>query len=250
MESVDTEIRLQNDSLNDFERMKYRHLCRVKEIANGDSPMEKKDGGLLVVHAFANNCDHGRASFSGLELKQHGSALNCIGDRGGYSRFNVDGYLKSDSRRPVCSYSHLFHDGHLESVMHGISFVPNQGRAREDSNRAVEILRDQRCEKAMLSHVPTYLDFCEVAGLDLPVWVFASLVGCKGFRIAPAYKWGDYGEHAIDRSPATLHELLIGSRDECADKLRGWCDSLWQSAGYERSTNFDEEGNWVERSRY
>ena len=198
---MDTKIRLQNDPLNDFERMKYRHLCRVKEIANGDSPMEKKEGGLLVVHAYPNNCDHGRATFSGLELKQHGTALDCIGERTSYSRFNVDGYLKTEGRNAVYSYSHLFHDGHLESVMEGLSFSPNQNHAGDDSNRIV-ILRDQRCEKAMLDHIPTYLDFCEVAGIDLPVWVFSSLVDCKGFRIAPAYKWAEYGDCLLYTSPS------------------------------------------------
>jgi hypothetical protein len=108
------------------------------------------------------------------------------------------------------------------------------------------VMRVQQCEQALHEIVPAYLEFCSSIGIQLPVWLFPALVGCRGARIKLHSQWPDFTAHSIDRSPAFLPELEIISQDALR-LLRPVCDALWQSAGAEASLNYDSDGNWKPR---
>jgi hypothetical protein len=225
--------------------MEVFHQQRAEAIASGQSPLGKRDDGILVVHLIPRSCVQGRSRFGGAKLKEHGGSLPALGGRGVSMRFNVDGLLNSPSTGEYKAYSQLFRDGRLEAAM--LAAPLPTGRQRKDS---VRCLRDSACEEAVFNTVAGYLQFCKAIGLRVPIQMFSALIGCEGVRICTNTTCNEVSEHAIDRSPAFLPDIEITSLDaEPRAVLRPWCDTLWQACGMERSFSFDKDGNWRERGQ-
>lgn len=228
-----------------FHRMESFHRHRVETITTGQSPLGKRNGGLLVVHLIPRSCVQTRPRLDGAKLKEHASSVPPLGGRGGSARFNVDGVLNYDGSKTVRAYSQLYRDGRLEAAMSEVAFPLD--RQQKDS---VHCLRDSICEEAVFNMMAGYLQFCKAIGLDAPVQMFSALIGCEGVRICTDLSFRDVSDHAIDRSPAFLPCINITSLDaEPKALLRPWCDTLWQACGIERSFSFDGSGHWRERRR-
>ena len=236
-----------------FHRMGTFHQQRVERIASGQSPLGKRDDGFLVVHLLPHSSFTSRQRFDGATLKQHGSKMSAFGDQGGYavSRFNVDGLLNLDSGQAPESYSQVFRDGRLEAVMSAITFETNGRYAQPDQQpvKQPRYLRDSTCERAVFRLVPEYLTFCEGIGISEPVSLFSALIGCGGVRFYS--EWGHrFEQYVIDRTPAYLPDMDVRQTGEEPEQwLRPWCDALAQAMGFDKSPNYDENGNWRERRR-
>jgi hypothetical protein len=221
-----------------FHRMVTFHRERVEAIQRGSSPLVKHQGGTLVVHLIPHRCAGSRHQFEWARLKEHGKPIRPLGERGGYSRFNVDGYLHYNREREITAYSQVFRDGRLEATMTDIGYQQN----------GAWVVRDTICESGVFALVSAYLIFCKGIELEPPLTLFSALVGCNGFRFAINPRWVDLSEYAVDRSPAYLPEIEIPSLDvEPQPFLRLWCDTFWQAGGVEKSYSYDEEGKWHER---
>jgi hypothetical protein len=221
-----------------FNRMATFHSERVGAVAVGSSPLHELQGGTLVVHLIPISSVSSRLQFEGNKLKEHGEHIRPLGGHGGYSRFNVDGYLNYNRDTGITAYSQIFRDGRLESAMTDIAYNQN----------GAHVIRDIICEKAAFELASTYLKFCANIGLEPPIWMFSALVGCEGFRFEINRGFHDLSDRAVDRSPAYLPEIEILRLDiEPTSFLRPWCDTLWQAGGVQQSLNFDREGIRHER---
>jgi hypothetical protein len=228
-----------------FHRMETFHRQRVEAATGDNSLLANRGGGVLVLHLIPRSCVVGRTRFEGSKLKEHGGSVPPLGGRNGYARLNVDGLLNYEGHESVRAYSQLYRDGRLEAAMPDVAFPMD----RQQKN-GVHCLRDSICEQAVFATVAGYLRFCKAIGLEAPIWMFSTLVGCKGVRICSDMSFRDVSDHAIDRSPLCFPEVEIGSLDsEPLTLLRPWCDILWQACGMERSFNFDQQGQWRERRR-
>lgn len=228
-----------------FHRMETFHRDRVRAFASDSTPLKQRSGGIFVVHLIPESSVLTRNRFDATQLEEHGRRVCALGDRGGYSRFNVDGFMNYDGRDAIRAYSQLYRDGRLEAAMSDLAYPLE----REQKN-GLHVLRDSIVEKAMFALVPNYLAFCKAIDLDAPIWLYSALVDCEGVRICTDLSFRDASDHGIDRSPCHLPEFEITSLDvEPQTLLRQWCDRLWQACGMERSFNFDEDGNWRERRR-
>jgi len=234
-----------------FHRMETFHRQRVEAIAAGQSPLSKRDDGFLVVHLMPRSCVQSRLRFDGAKLHEHGSKLSAFGDDGRFavSRFTVDGPLNLDSEKAAESYSQIFRDGRMESVMSAITFQNNGNYVQPDQKLVNQprYLRDTICERAVFKLVKEYLAFCTGIGVQPPITMCSALVGCKGVLIySERGHWHCQG--GIDRTPAFLPDIEIAALDADPVKLlHPWCDTLLQACGFEKSPNFDESGNWRER---
>lgn len=228
-----------------FHHMETFHRQRVEAIVAGQSPIGKRDDGVLIVHLLSKTCFASRIRLDTAKLKEIGSQIPSLGEGGSYFRFNTDGFLHYDEYKRVRSYSLLFRSGHLEGVM---TEVKHQlGRDQENS---LFVLRDSICEKAVLNTVKVFLNATEPLGLEYPIWMFSALIGCEGAYICTNWSCHDLSKHSVDRPVCFLPELEIASNNEQLDKLlKPWCDTLWQACGMERSFNFDNDGNWRDRRR-
>jgi|GEM_PF-4148689 len=224
-----------------FHRMNSFHCQRVDALAAGRSPLDKPEGGVLILHLIPRSCVQGRGRFDGAKLKEHGGTIPVLGEGIGCTRFNVDGFLQYAGKERVRAYSQLFRDGRLEAAMTGVALTVDR-----PPNRV--LLRDTDCEMAVQQAVGEYLRFCKAMSLLPPVHLFSALVACSGVRVWTDRRFFDVSDHAIDRSPLMLPDIEIDSLDADPTKLlRIWGDSLWQACGMLRSFNYDEAGNWRPR---
>jgi hypothetical protein len=242
---IDQQPILLNEKEVVFHRMEAFHRDRLRAFCSGSSPLKGRRGGVLVIHLIPESSVRTRKRFDATQLQEHGSQVYTLGDRGGNSRFNVDGFMNYDGRDAIRAYSQLYRDGRLEAAMSDLAHPLE----REQKN-GLHVLRDSIAEKAMFALVPNYLAFCKAIDLEAPIWLYSALVDCEGVRICTDWVFRDASDHGIDRSPCHLPEVEITSLDvEPKALLRPWCDTLWQACGMERSFNFDEDGNWRERRR-
>lgn len=216
-----------------FHRLESYHRERVEALLGGSSPLYKPENGVILLHLIPEKSVVGRNRFSGSDLKEHGGQMPAFGEQIGSPRFNVDGLIERNRTKDVRAYSQLFRDGRLESVMSDLTWPQD----RES------LIRFNVCEQGLFRVSDAYTKFCQGIGIQTPIWVFTSLLNCKGARPPSNHHWIDNSEHYIDRSPAHLPELKITSFP-ITPHLRPLCDSIWQAAGIERSPNFDEHGNW------
>lgn len=233
-----------------FHRMETFHRQRVDVVASGDSPLGKREDGYLVFHFVPHSCLKSRDRLDDNRLKESGDKVRGSRERSFYrfSRFNVDGILKLDTEKEPTSYSQIFRDGRIESVISDIVFS-SRDQIHNQPISGPRYLNDPTCERAFFTFVEQYLEFCTIAGLHEPITLFSALVGCRDVRF-----YSDRGYYlpqgGIDRCPAFLPEVEIQRFDIDPETLmRPWCDTLFQALGLEKSLNFDKSGKWEERRR-
>jgi hypothetical protein len=222
-----------------FERIKEFHLRRVSALAEDETPLEKRDGGIIVLHLIPESCIFSRRSLEGAALKEHGSRIRPLGNHGGSTRFNVDGFLNQSGHQEPRAYSQLFRNGRLESVMSDVGC-----RFNASTQNGPYVIRCGLIERAVFEVVDDFLKFCQATDFKPPLWLFSALINCTGFRMVTGM-YHDLSDKAVDRSPAILPHLEITNLDgNVQDLLRPWCDALWQASGLERSLNYRQDGKW------
>lgn len=127
-----------------FARMETIHRERVAAFANGSTPLKERTVAILVVHVFPESCVLTRKRFDATKLKEHGSRVQALGDRGGYSRFNADGLMNYDGYQGIRAYSQIYRDGHLEAAMSDAAYSLEQHQ-----KNGPHVLRDSIIEKAI-----------------------------------------------------------------------------------------------------
>ena len=222
-----------------FQRMKDFHLGRISAIISGKVPLNHREGGILVLHLIPESCVFSRKLLDGNVLKEQGMRIRPLGESGGNTRFNVDGFLNA-SYGDTCAYSQLFRDGRLESVMSDVGYPLNS-----QMNESPYVVRCGLIEQTIFDVVHDYLRFCKNLQFAPPVWLLSALVDCNGFRVMTDRRFHDLSKKAIDRSPAIFPVMEITDFDiEPQELLHPWCDFLWQASGEERSSNYDQNGDW------
>ncbi|MCH7472225.1 ATP-binding protein [bacterium] len=153
------------------------------------------------------------------------------------NRFNLDGILTHSSDRVKCySYCQLFRTGQVEGVCSGIKF--------KQENRDQECLGARMVEETTVLAIRNYVAGYRELGLPGPALLFLSLLDIKGCLLVVGPElWG--GESTADRPNIHLPEIIIDDLNcDIPAKLRPAFDTLWNAFGYERSLNYDEDGNW------
>jgi hypothetical protein len=226
-----------------YQQMREFHFNRLDLIANGNAPLDNREGGVIVVHLIPESSVLEHRSIDANILATRGSRIRPLGDGGGNTRFNVDGFLNRSGYRGVRAYSQLFRNGRVEAVMSGVGY-----RVRPEAEKSPYVIRCSLTERAVLEVVHDYLELCEEIHFEPPIWLFSALVECKGFRMMTDKAFQDLSKEEVDRSPAVLPEFRITNlRSGVQELLHQWCDTLWQASGLQRSLNFDHDGNWHER---
>jgi hypothetical protein len=238
LNTIDPTIGMTDSERNLF-RLRSLHRERVEAIHKNECHVKLKDSTRLIVHLMPEGACLAPKSFTAAQLKQVSTSIRLLGERHGSSysnsRFNADGLLLLDGYESIRSYSQLHRNGCYEGVMADAVFT-DKGQTK--------ILRENWCEEALLAALAGYLPFAKALGLEPPFWMFAALSGCEGARIWLNRSWQELAEHAIDRSIDWLPEKKLDAFDaDPVQHLRPMIDVLWNTAGLERSFNYDDQGN-------
>lgn len=217
--------------------------ARLARIVAGETPIPLRRGAKAVLHliplvSFARNFQLGAH-----EIMEHCVGLCPLGYSASGRRFNLDGVLaysgtEESSGGGPRGYCQVFRSAVIESVKTDI--------VGEIGGRP--FLRGD-CAEHVISAVRDYLRLLQCLAVPCPFLIILSFLGVKSAQM-------HVGEHMrmmreptpIDRDMLTLPEIMIENYEcDVPHELRPIFDAVWNACGYERSLNYDKEGNWNPR---
>ena len=161
-----------------------------------------------------------------------------IEDAGGQTAYNFDGLLKTghhDNGRVDC-YVQLFRNGVIESVTACTSATDNS------------FIPGTIIEENLIRAVENYIKLLLANDFDYPFAVQISMLNCFDIRLAVNNRRSHiitkgFMKHDMLKFP----EILVENEVEVGKLLHPVFDVLCQSAGYPKSYNYDDNGNWISK---
>ena len=222
------------------ERIRRFREDRISNIFANETPVPFCDTAKIVLHLIPIISFNPAQSYDIDKIASNPGKMMPMSCHGWNHRYNLDGFLTysvSEEERSS-SYVQLFKNGIIEAV-EGLTLDPHytNGKLSIPIGYEGELIRS----------LPDYLSILKTLNVELPIFIFMTLVGVKGYSMTIDKRKCWIGEvHTIDRDILLLPEIVIESYDVIAeDILRPCFDSIWNACGFSRSLNYDDTGEWV-----
>jgi len=216
----------------------FRH-DRLQTIMSGTTGVAANDVPLLIIQIVpvsavdpANTAD---MTLAGKETTE----LQPIGASGWDYRYNADGFMtfSKEAEGGLRSYMQVFRSGTIEAV----------GPAWAESEH--KVLRIAVIESEVFRTVLHGMNVQRRLGVEPPTSVLVTVTNVEGYRFQTENPFvSDFGNRPIDRTPLLLPEILVtevpSDGEVVATHLRPALDALWQAAGFARSLDYSESGEW------
>lgn len=224
------------------ERIRRFREDRISNIFANETPVPFYDTAKIVLHLVPIISFNPAQSYGIDKIASNPVKMIPMSCRGWNHRYNLDGFLTYCGGREERSHSYvqLFKNGIIEAV-EGLILDPNHTKGK--------LLIPTDYEIELIKSLPDYLSILKTLNVELPVFIFLTLVGVKEYSMAVDRQryWIDE-VHTIDRDILLLPEIVIESYEVIAeDILRPCFDSIWNACGFPRSLNYDDTGAWVGR---
>jgi hypothetical protein len=149
-------------------------------------------------------------------------------------QINLEGIVghEASGREALREYNQLFRSGIVESVL----------LLEVDDRRRISF----SYEHPVIEKLGRSLRFLAKSDVLPPAYVFLSLLGFKGTRPRPTYYGLTYDRPPLSHNDLILPEVVV--EDLSADPatiLHPLFDTVCNAYGYERSLNYDKDGNWT-----
>jgi hypothetical protein len=154
-------------------------------------------------------------------------------------RYNLDGFLSYSASTSGKSHSYiqLFRNGIIE-IVEGLLLKPDNGKLWIPSIAY---------EREIIGALNESLDTLKSLDIELPIFVFLTLIGVRGYKMMYLkYQLVESESAPIDRDILLLPEVLIESYDVKSERiLKPIFDSVWNACGFPKSLNYDKNGEWA-----
>jgi hypothetical protein len=129
------------------------------------------------------------------------------------------------------SYVQIFRNGAIEAVDCDIVF-----------NKKIS----PGYEKILICALKRFLEFQKNLGVEPPIIIMLSLLGVANRTIEVHAPFGNRKPHQIDRDVLLVPEVMIESFDcKPSEVMKPIFDAIWNAAGWPRSQNYNEKGEWI-----
>lgn len=223
------------------ERIRSFRAERLGRIVAGETPVPLADAPKIVLHMIPFGAFDPGVRLDVVSLASDpGRLVPVLHMAGGSYRHNFDGLLiygQSSQSASAWSYSQIFRNGSIEAV--DAVVLPFRGDKRFISSVAYE--------EWSLEGLSRFLSIQKQLGVEPPLFVMLSLLGVSGCAMAvDPSRLFLHEAHPIDRDSLVASEILV-ENFECdpAEVMRPVFDAIWNAAGWPRSMNYDETGQWV-----
>lgn len=212
---------------------------RVSAVISGKTPVPLYDGPKLILHVAPLNALKIGPQIDIAEIDPHEVRLRAPrSDVYHNIKYNFDGLAASppaDDNGITPAYAQLFRNGIIEGVSSTMIYE-EEGQLN---------LWSMRVEPVVIETVERYVTVARALGLEPPYAIMLTLTGVEGYRVIPETRnrsWNNF-RHPIDRDVLFIPEVVVESGDfDAAATLRPVFDILWQSAGWQQSMNYTEDG--------
>jgi hypothetical protein len=227
-------------SENKAQRVRDFRSERLGKLMSGEAPHRLVAGALLIGHFVPTQSAFGTVQIDPIPYMRQ-RVLPILGETVPFSRINADGALAVRNARPdgTHGYSQLFRNGYFETVKvlpygEGGSYAQLGSVAYE--KHFIEVLRLLREEYIHL-------------GIGTEITCMVSIFDADHVELGidrHRYMLDDHQGY-FDRKVLVLPDVLLYEDLTAALALKPVFDLIWQSAGMERSANYDADGNWAPR---
>ena len=217
---------------------KFR-LERVAAIVAGETPVRLYNGPKVMLHVVPLSAMAGRPSLDIASVDPEEIRLTALrSGRYDLTRYNFDGLVVSppagdDGIAP--SYAQLFRTGAIETVSSTMIY-PDDGR---------HYIKSLVVESALIETVSDYVGVASRLELEPPFVIMLTFSGIEGYQVLPETRnrhWDSF-RNPLDRDILLIPEVVVETTDfDAAAILRPAFDTLWQSAGWPRSLNYENDG--------
>lgn len=214
---------------------------RLGKLMSGEGPHRLVPGALLVGHFVPTQAALGTVQVDPIPYMRQ-RALPVLSATVPLSRVNADGALAVRNPRPegTHGFSQFFRNGYFETVKvypYGDGGRVSLGCLAYET-QFIEVLRLLRAEYVHLG-IGTEMT-CMVSLLDAD----RVELGVDRFR----YMLDDH-QGVFDRKTLVLPDVLLPADLSPEQALKPVFDLVWQSAGMERSANYNAAGDWAPARR-
>lgn len=220
------------DRIRNFRRTRLEKLKAEHEL-----PVNLHSGAKLALHlvplvAFS------QPSYLSFDKRDDTTlSLRPMGSSGWNRRYNLDGLVSYARGRDdsSISYTQIFRNGVIEAVS-SIGWYDDR-----------KCIASQAYEREFIQGARSYLKTYSVLDIEAPIFFFISLVGIKDYTFAVSQRLFFLDDRkASDRDDLILPEGRFASLDEDPEKVfQPFFDMIWNAYDFERSFNYDDNGNWV-----
>ena len=219
--------------------MRFRQ-DRLGQIVADETPVVLSSPHRLVLHlipitSFLNNERLDLSDDSMLRTRFRPIRKEHLRDR-----YNLDGFVRwsapYEEERGSKGYCQLFFNGAVEHVYADVVWEDGVSGTMED----MPFCWGKWVEEELIDAVELYMKMMKQLDLTLPVYVFLTLLGCRG-----TYAFVDkrtnsrlkaFGQfHPIDRDTVILPDAVIDSFDEkVSQKMSPIFNAVWNACGHPR----------------
>ena len=224
-------------SENQAKRVRDFRTERIGKLMSGEGPHRLIPGALLIGHFVPTQAALGTVQVDPIPYMQQ-RALPVLSTTVPFSRVNADGALAVRNPRPegTHGYSQLFRNGYFETV----KVYPYGNGARVGlgslayEEQFIAVLRLLRAEYVHL-------------GIGTEMTCMVSLLDADHVELGfdrHRYVLDDH-QGFFDRKTLVLPDVLLPTDLSPEQALKPVFDLVWQSAGMQRSANYNAAGDWT-----
>lgn len=223
------------------ERMRQFRADRLGKIIASETPVPLGVGAKIVVHMIPLIALAQAQAFSPSHLRRCQECFRPMSASGWNNRFNVDGLLTTtgaDSKTEKhWNYTQVFRNGIVESV-DGFVLSP-----RGDQKGIASVAYEEQLIEAVTRFLEGYI----ALGVVPPAAILISFINVKYYElfVGRTLAFSRFENTRIDRDHLLLPDVLADSwKCDVPRLLKPIFDAVWNAAGWERSFNYDSDGNW------
>lgn len=229
-----------SETLN--ERIKNFRLDRVSKIHSDDTPIALNKGGKSILHLIPVASFQTNQTIDLPFVAQNYHKLRLYGGVAG-GRYNFDGFLA------FARFTEGYSDGYIQIFRNGIVEIVDAYLLQERENTDHRTIPSVAYEKLMVESCAAVLNLQDQLDIEPPLFISHSITGVAGYEMA----WRDsfwqirHAVHPIDRDILLIPEISVEDRTvkNVEVILRPIFDAAWNAAGFERSMNYDANGQWL-----
>ena len=165
-------------------------------------------------------------------------------------RINFDGILAYKTNQDgIESYCQLYRNGIIEFVSTTNKiFLKILNPYNNLNNEEINVISGNKngYEYFLIKKCIYFYNFLKKLKVELPLYMFITILDAKGYRIFYNSKNGVKLTNAIDRDMLELPAVEIKSYNiDIKKAIRDTINMIWNACGEEKSINFDQSGNWL-----
>lgn len=214
------------------DRIRSFRLERTSSILANETPILLHGKHITVLHLIPLSSFNPNQAYDISKVASQPSKMPPVYCRGWSGRYNLDGFVTYASGEPY-SYVQLSRNGIIEAV-EGLMLEPHERQ---------RLIPSVLYEQEFIGALRSYLALLKDMNVDLPILVFMTLLGVKGYSMSvdSLVHNGYPNERDILQLPETVVEDYASKAETI---LKPFFDSIWNACGFERSLNYSDADEW------